>query len=89
MNFSAFSAFMKYDVAFFRIRLDGNRLHFPSTFIGSISRQNIYMKGPEAKRTVISRGFDQRRNFFFAMRTDKSAVVFDKSFGLYPDHLFV
>jgi hypothetical protein len=87
MNFSACTALVKDHVALLCIGLYANGLHVSATGIGSVSRIDVHVQGPQAEGAVIAGGITQRLDLLAAMLTDKSVVIFGESFLLHFDLL--
>ena len=77
---AAFAAFAYDDIPLFRVGKRAYRLKETSAIRCAVPGIYINMKRKKAERAMISRGVAERLHLFFAVSTDKSAVVFLKSF---------
>ena len=84
--FTALCAFIHYDIPFFRVGHSGYRLHRAATLVCSVPRIYVNVYRPKAKGTVVARAFTERFYLFAAVQTDKSAVIFRKSFYFHSFH---
>lgn len=78
--FSALCTFIHYDIPFFRVGHGGYRLHRAAALVRPIARIYVNVNRPKTKGTVVARAFAERLYLPAAVQTDKSAVIFRKSF---------
>ena len=83
VDLPAFGTAVNDHVAFARVGLYADRLHWRAALVGAVSGVDIHVQGPQAKRAMVARGIAQRQDLFFAVRADESAVVFGKAFLLH------
>ena len=83
VDLPAFGATVNDHKALLGIGLGADRLHWSAAFICAISRIDIHMQRPKAKRAMVARGVAQGLYGFSAMLSYKAVIVFGKSFLLH------
>jgi len=86
--FAAFGAFVKYDIAFFRVCYNFYRVHNAVAFAGSVAGVYIYVERAKALGAVIARGVSKRLHFEAAVSADKAVIVFCEKFLFHIFPLF-
>lgn len=76
--FSAFIAFMYYDVTFFRVGKCFYRPHYSAAAARSVTRVDIDVQGAKAPGAMIAGSVSERLYFKPAVGAYKSAVIFSK-----------
>ena len=63
-----------------------HRLHKSATFVSSVTGVYINVDRPEAEGAMVARAFSERLYLSAAILTDKSAVIFGKSFYFHSEN---
>jgi len=84
--FAAFGAFIYDNISLSRIGNGGHGLHWSLALVCPVARIYINVYRPETKRTVIARAFAERQDLLAAVLTNKSAVIFGKSFYFHSEN---